>query len=272
MQYNKNKWSQFFTEVWASEMLFETHFSHLTANDLVFEPSCGNGSMLSAIPKHIPAIGNDIDPVLSKLAHENTGRIVHNGDFRTVQFEGMERVTAMFGNPPFELDVFEGLMQRFSNIMSIGNKAGFLLPCYFLQTADTFMRFARNWYMDQKMIPRNLFKGLSKPLMFATFIRENNPEIHGGFQLYAELCDVNRLKDNVREIVATRTKRNGSVWREAVISIMQDIGGKATLDDLYNMMEKKRPTENSYWREKVRQVVQAAPFKRIETGTYILTS
>ncbi len=167
---NKNKYSQFFTPVWAAEILFNQHFAHLTDKDLVWEPSCGQGSFLSVVPDHIQAIGSDIDLALVAVSHANTGRKVYNGDFRYVTFEEIDRVTAITGNPPFDLDVFEQFMQRAETILAIGNKAGFILPAYFFQTSKTFQRLSRKWDIDQKMIPRDVFHSLSKPLVWASFI------------------------------------------------------------------------------------------------------
>lgn len=66
---NTKNLSQFFTPVWAAEILFQQHFSHLTEKDLVWEPSCGTGSFLSVIPKHIPAISSDLDPEMLNISN-----------------------------------------------------------------------------------------------------------------------------------------------------------------------------------------------------------
>lgn len=264
--------SQFFTPVWAAEILFNEHFSHLTEKDTVWEPSCGPGNCLSVVPPHIQAIGTDIDPVLSEQAKINTNRKVYTGDFRTVMFEELQSVTAMFGNPPFKLNVFEQFMDRSSNILRIGNKAGFIIPAYFFQTSRTFMRFARKWYIKQEIIPRDLFKGeglLSKPLIWASFIREDSPKIVG-FRLHAELCDINALKEEIKEIVST--SKSGSVWKTAVIHVVKENGGTATLSDIYKAIEGKRPTSNPFWKEQVRKVVQSGSFERTEESTYKLVA
>ncbi len=269
---NQKKLGQFFTPVWAAEILFKEHFSHLTDKDFVWEPSCGQGSCLSAIPAHIPAVGSEIDPALAELAYKNTGRPIYTGDFRYVSFPELNRITAVFGNPPFTLDAFEGLMERCSMILSLGNKAGFIIPAYFFQTARTFMRFARKWEITQEIIPVDLFKGervLSKPLIFASFIRDNSPQIVG-FRLHSELCDMQSLDKEIRNILNNQVKRSGSVWREALVKVVQDSGGTATLNDVYTRMQKKRPTENPFWKEKIRQIIQESPFKKVDTATYQL--
>lgn len=269
---HQKKYSQYFTPVWAAEILFNEHFSHLTNKDLVWEPSCGAGSMLSAIPKHIPAIGSDIDPDYVKIAGENTGRSVYEGDFCTINFSGIDKITAMFGNPPFSVDVFEQLMQRCETILAKGNKAGFILPAYFFQTSATFMRFARKWDIEQQIIPRDLFEGpslLTKPLVFATFMRDDFPKLFG-FRLHAELCDVKALKSDIRDILNHQVKRNGSVWKEVLIKVVRDNGGTVTLNQVYKNMEGKRPTENPFWKEQVRKLIQQNPFQRVDDATYQL--
>ena len=268
----RNKLSQFFTPAWAAEFLYNKHFSHLTGNDLVWEPSCGPGSFLSAIPHHIPAFGSDIDPALVQKAHNNTNRPVYCGDFRYIQIDQLNRVTAIIGNPPFNLKVFEEFMIRCENILALGNKAGFILPAYFFQTARTFMRFARKWDISQEIIPVDLFKSdrvLSKPLIFASFIRDNFPQLIG-FSLHKELCDVNALDKQLKEMLNHQIKRKGSIWRQVLINVVNDAGGTVTLDQVYKKMEGKRPTENPFWKDQIRKLIQQAPFKRVDNATYQL--
>lgn len=271
---NQKKWSQFFTPVWAAELLYNANFSHLTEKDVVWEPSCGEGSFLSAVPKHIAAIGSDIDPALIPVAVNNTGRPVYNGDFRTINFDRFEEITAIVGNPPFDLDVFEQFMKRCENILALGNKAGFILPAYFLQTSRTFKRLTQKWDIDQKMIPRDLFQTgglLSKPLIWASFIRDNHPQLTG-FILYNELTDIKALSQEIKDALNTKIKRNGSVWREVLIDVVKHSGGTVTLEEVYKNIEGKRPTENPFWKEKIRQIIQQSPFKRIDNATYQLVA
>lgn len=102
--------SQYLTPSWAAEVLFDAHFSHLGPRDLVWEPACGAGNMLSAIPAHIPAIGTDIDADMVTRARQRTGRPVFHGDCRTVTLPS--GISAIFGNPPFELSLFEQMLER----------------------------------------------------------------------------------------------------------------------------------------------------------------
>ena len=266
---NQKKLGQYFTPVWAAELLVNKHFPHLSANDLVWEPTCGPGSFLSAIPDHVPAVGSDIDPSLVEAAKSNTGRPVYLGDFRTLTFDQLNDVTAIVGNPPFELDLFEQFMERCSAILPLGKKAGFILPAYFFQTSKTFMRFTRKWDISQEILPRDLFKGLSKPIVWASFVRDNCPKLVG-FYLHKELCDVDSMDSIIKEAVNGQIKRKGSIWREVLVSVLKDSGGKASLDQIYQKLEGKRPTPNPFWKEQVRKVVQQAPFVRVEDSTYQL--
>lgn len=271
MEKQKNL-GQFFTPIWAAEILYNVHFSHLTEKDTVWEPTCGKGSFLSVIPDHIKAVGSDIDPKMVNIS-KNTGRPIYEGDFRTVQFPELSHVTAMIGNPPFILDLFEEFMERCENILKEGNKAGFIIPAYFLQTSRTTRRIGKKWSMDQEMLPRDLFEGqgvLSKPISFVSFFRHDSPYMKG-FRLYAELCDVKALKDSVQEILKHGGKRKG-VWKEVLVNVVDDLGGKATLEQIYTNMEGKRPTENPFWKEQIRKIIQQAPFERIDDGTYKLVA
>jgi len=266
---NQKKWSQFFTPVWAAELLFAAHFSNLTDKDTVWEPSCGKGSWLNAIPEQIPAIGSDIDPLMVQASQKNTSRKIYNGDFRDIMFEEMNRITAICGNPPFILKIFEEFMQRCENILPLGNKAGFIIPAYFVQTSQTTKRLGTRWDISQEILPRDLFQGeglLSKPIIFASFIRNNSPQLFG-FRLFHELVDVKNLREEVREIL---NKGNGSVWRQALIKVMRDSGGKATLDQIYKNMQGKRPTENPFWKEQVRKLIRQSPFQKVDDSTYQL--
>lgn len=266
---NQKKLGQYFTPVWAAELLFNKHFSHLSEKDLVWEPTCGPGNFLSAIPQHIPAVGSDIDPSLVEAATNNTSRQIYLGDFRTINFDRINEVTAILGNPPFELALFEQFMERCSGILPLGKKAGFILPAYFFQTSKTFVRFARKWDISQEILPRDLFKGLSKPIIWASFIRSNSPKLVG-FYLHQELCDIDVLKNSVKEVLNNQIKRKSSVWKEVLIDVLKDSGGTAPLNEIYKKLEGKRPTINPFWKEQVRKVIQQEPFKRVAEGTYQL--
>lgn len=256
---------QFFTPAWAAELLYDAHFSHLTPKDLVWEPTCGSGSLLSAIPSHIPCIGSEIDPLLAERAASNTGRAVIVGNCLSVDLRG-HAITSVFGNPPFIFTVFEGLLNRCAGILSIGQKAGFIIPAYFMQTSRTVLVMGRKWHISQEILPRDIFPSLSKPLLFATFIRENSPQLIG-FRLFNETSALRDLSEKVKEDLRYNINGIRSVWKNAVHNVLNDLGGTASLNKIYSAIEKKRPTENSFWKEQIRKVCREH-FSRVDEGVY----
>lgn len=60
-------------------------------------------------------------------------------------------------------------------------------------------------------------------------------------------------------------------WKDLVASVMESLGGKSTLDNIYKSLEGyKKTINNSNWRAKVRQTLQINPglFKNIERGLW----
>lgn len=264
---------QFDTPAWAMEQLFEEHFSHLTEKDLVWEPTCGYGHGLAAIPQNIPAFGTELDPVRATAAAKKTGRPVITGDCLTVGLS--DNITAVFGNPPFIHAIFKGLMDRCAGILGIGCKAGFILPAYFFQTSNTALDLiGTKWSFDQKMLPRDLFhmntdtQKLQYPLIFATFTRDDCPRMFG-MTLYKQVAEIRALSEDIQQMIGNRINGPRSVWRETLTQIIVDAGGRASLQEIYRRMEGKRPTENAHWKEQVRKVAQKS-FVRVEPGVYEL--
>lgn len=119
---------QFPTPGWAAEALYERHFSHLGRGDVVWEPTCGPGSFLAVVPPDVDAFGSELDPALAHAAAASTGRLVLQGDFETVALPATP--TAVIGNPPFQLDLIDRLLQRVHSVLPSGGQAAFLLPAY----------------------------------------------------------------------------------------------------------------------------------------------
>jgi site-specific DNA-methyltransferase (adenine-specific) len=262
MKDHRHALDQFFTQAWAAELLFDAYFSHLTASDMVWEPTCGNGNWLAAIPAHIPCIGTEIDPVLARVAAQRSGREVLVGDCLSVS---LPRVTAVLGNPPFQLQVFEALLERCERVLGLGQCAGFILPAYFFKNSRTTLRLGRKWSIQQEMLPADLFERLSKPLVFGLFTRDNSPQLIG-FRLFRETSEARELLEHaLAEPTGPR-----SLWRNSVIEAIKRAGGTATLYQLYQHIADYRPTQNPFWKEKVRQVVQQKPFVRTGPSTYQL--
>ncbi|MGX9221850.1 hypothetical protein ACWV27_26135 (plasmid) [Massilia varians] len=74
-----------------------------------------------------------------------------------------------------------------------GGQAGFILPAYAFQTASRVVGYAERWALSQSMIPRNLFPGLSLPLVFATFEKGRRRTMIG-FALYRETAAVHKCQ------------------------------------------------------------------------------
>ena len=257
--------NQYFTPTWAAELLVRRHFADLGPHDTVLEPSCGDGRFLMAIPQDVDAFGVEIDPVQAQRAIANTGRQVIVGDFRTADIP--RRPTVVVGNPPFDMEIFDGMLARCYDLLDYGGRAGFLLPVYTFQTASRVMAYQRQWSLSQELLPRDLFERLSCPIMFATFKKDRRTVMSGLF-LYAEkhaLADMHR--DMRRLMVGNQS--TATCWRDVVASALQACGGSATLPQLYACIEGNRPSENPWWREKVRQIA-GKHFVRVRVGEYAL--
>ena len=76
-----------------------------------------------------------------------------------------------------------------------------------------------------------------------------------GFALYRQAVEIDNLNTESREILEGGKARRG-VWRALVEESLRKLGGEADLRTLYASIEKRRPTENVWWKEKVRQVLQ----------------
>lgn len=256
---------QFFTPTWAAELLLQRHFPHLTERDVVLDPSCGDGRFLMAVPEHVQAFGVEIDPAAAAEAVLNTGREIVVGDFCIVDLP--RRPTAVVGNPPFVADLINDFLARCYELLEYGGKVGFILPAYYFQTAGPVMRLAQRWSIAQEIIPRNLFEGLRKPLLFASFIKERQAVL-SGFFLYAETAALESMRREFRALFVGNGAKAG-VWRETVYAALRICGGTATLKQIYQCVENNRPTNNPFWREKIRQVA-GQHFTRVRDGEYSL--
>lgn len=244
--------SQYMTPVWMAEALIERHFPGLDTDDCVVEPSCGDGRFLQAIPMRVPAVGVEIDPLLAEQARERTGRRVIEGCFQTVELDVCP--TAIIGNPPFDLRVVDAFLDHAHRLLPLGGRVGFILPAYTFQTAARLCGYNERWSITQKLIPRNVFPGLSLPLVFAMFAKDLKRTLVG-FACYHEIAAIQRMPQDVREILE-RGRSRTSVWREALVKVLQALDGEAPLHSIYAALEGARPTSTSHWREKARQTLQ----------------
>jgi site-specific DNA-methyltransferase (adenine-specific) len=238
------------TPDWAAEALVERYFADLGSGDPVVEPSCGRGAFLRALPRHVPALGVEIDPDLAKQARRSSGRPVVVGDFRIVDLPISP--VAVVGNPPFRKALVDEFLERAWSLLPDEGRVGFILPAFVLQTASTIEALSDRWSIRQDMLPRNLFERLSHPLCFALFTKGRARSMVG-FALYHELAAVNRLQARYRALLQ---EGEGSAWAAVTRAALEALGGTASLRDLYREIEGHQPTPNPFWQAKVRQTLQ----------------
>lgn len=248
----KNELSQYFTPSWAADLLVRRHFANLGPLDTVLEPSCGDGRFLLAIPEYVDAYGVEIDAEVAVMARNNTGREVIVCDFTTAKLP--RRPTVVIGNPPYVSDVIDAFIDRCYHELDYGGRIGFMLPVYYLQTASKVVDLSRKWSLSQELLPRNLFERITKPIMWCNFIKEQRTVL-SGFFLYSETDSVSNLKSEIRSMVLGN-KSTANCWRDVIALAMKVCGGRAKLTQLYECIESNRPTNNPWWREKIRQIVR----------------
>lgn len=273
MSASRKALGQYFTPRWVAEAIVERHFADLRPGAVVIEPSCGDGRFLMALPEHVRAIGVEIDPQWAEAARRNSGREVITGDF--LQAPLPSGVDALVGNPPFKADVIGGFLDRAHTLLRDGGKCGLILPAYVMQTSTKVLQMNRRWSMHQELLPRNIFPRLSVPIIFATFTKDQHRRLFG-FYLFEEAADVAKL--GMRQLLeggddaASTAARRGSVWRQAVHKAFDLIDADtAPLSALYQALEARelRPTENRFYKDKVRQVLQSYPeFAPVERGLW----
>lgn len=255
--------SQYMTPDWAAAACVERFLPDLGAGDLVFEPTCGRGAFLRAVPDHVPAVGMELDPVLAAHAAATTGRTVLVGDVLHAPLPA--GITAMVGNPPFQVSFVNRLLARAHQVLPMEGRVGMLLPCFVFQTASNVEAMARDWSIEQTMLPRNLYPRLRHPLCFAVLTKDRRRHLVG-FALFHELAAINRLQRRYRELLR---EGRGSVWAAVVQAALEQLGVVATLAQIYAEVEGYRPTSNPWWQAKVRQVLQRS-FRRIGPGRWAL--
>lgn len=259
--------SQFFTPEWAAQAIVDEFWPDLVpGRDLVLEPSCGRGAFLKAIPPAVEAVGVEIDPAMAAEAVAHTGRRVLCGDFRTVELD--VKPTLIVGNPPYKMRTLEAFLDRACELLPDNGRCGFLLSSYMLQTPDTVLRWNERWSLEQRMVPRTLFPRAIRPLVFVLFTKDRQRRLLGGFLLYKEAAEINRIERGAK-LLLVHGKPGRSCWRAVVEWALKGLGGKATVGQLYDAIEPNRPTENRFWQEKVRQTLQRH-FRAVERGVWEL--
>jgi len=251
---------QWMTPSWAAEAIVEHALPVFEDGAVVIEPSCGIGRFLDVLPERYRNIGIEVDPNLAEIARSR-GHEVITGDFRNADLP-VGRAHAIVGNPPFEFDVFDGFLERSHALLDDGGQVIMLLPAYFFQTAANVVRWNERWSMAQEMMPRNVFKGLSKPLMLARFTRDPKPSL-SGLILYHEAAAISDMP----KIYKAALEEGRSGWAAVVERALDNLGGNAELQQIYREIEPRRPTVTRFWKEKVRQTLQRR-FEKANDGTW----
>lgn len=238
------------TPVWAAHALWEAYFPDAGPADKVIEPTCGDGRMLAAIPPDIHATGVELDAGLAAAARRRCPhRTIHHASF--LEADLPEDFTIAFGNPPFEARFIDKMLDRLSSICIPGARAGFIAPAYFMQTPSRVIRWNRRWSVACELLPRTIFARLSKPLVFVIFTADPLPNLRG-MRLYYEAEAVSGLCEEAAKEMCEGT----GTWRQVVANALAGLGGRAHLKDIYEKVRSRRPTENQFWQEKIRQTLQ----------------
>ncbi len=256
---------QWMTPSWAAHAICERAMGDLGDDDVVIEPSCGTGRFLHALPPDVHAIGVEIDPRLADVARRETGRTVVTGDFRTVALP-VDRATRILGNPPFQLDVFEGMLERAHSLLVDEGQAVWILPCYALQSSSRVTRWNVRWSISQTMLPRTLFPGIRLPLALVTFGKTHERQLHG-FMLYHESREIEEMPD----VYASALREGRSGWHAVVKAAIVRLGGEATVGQICAEIAPRRPTQTSHWKEQVRKQLRNG-FRRTARATYALVA
>ena len=241
------------TPAWAARELWDAHFSDMGASDIGIEPTCGDGRMLQAIPAHIPAFGFEIDPDMAEKARARTGRPVANVDILEATLP--DRFSFVFGNPPFRSNFLDALLDKIVDSMGDGCRCGLILPAYFMQTPRRVLRWNRTWTIFPELLPRTLFPRSRLPLIFTLFTKDPIPVLKG-MRLYVEADSIEQMKKVYRD----ELEAGKGLWKPIVIDVLQKLGGRAHLAEIYNLVGRVRPSGNEWWKEKVRQTLQRGPF------------
>lgn len=270
---------QYFTPEWAAEELIAKFFPNLTQSDLVIDAGCGRGAFLKAVPAIAEAIGVDIDPIMVEEAKANTGREVICADFGDPEIPSqLGHCSAVIGNPPFKMAIVDKFLRNAHSLLPTEGRCGFILPAYSLQTVSRLLKWNKHWNISQTLLPRTLFQRARLPLLFVLFEKGCGPRKLIGFTLYHEANEINGLPNWAKTVLIHGEPMSGAgavrtTWRCVVEIALRKIGGRGTLTEIYNVMSHRsaRASDNQWWKDKVRQVLQLH-FLKIAPATFALPS
>ena len=149
--------------------------------------------------------------------------------------------------------VFDGFLDRAYELLPEGCRAGFILPTYFFQTAGRVCKYGDRWSLSIELMPRNAFHArMRTPLLFALF-EKNAARTLVGFVLYRECDDLHQMAKPYRELLSSY---EGPIWLAVCRMALRRLGGAASLKEIYQELERNRPTRTEFWREKIRQTLR----------------
>lgn len=258
---------QYMTPLYAAEALVK--IAGITDSDRVVEPSCGRGTFLQSIPASVKqVVGIEVDSSLADQAVINSGRPVITGDFRTVEIPFQP--TLFIGNPPFSRRTVDEFLRRIHRELPWGGRAAFILPAYHFQWARPTMEWAEMFSIEQAMIPRELFPGLTKPLNWVVFTKERIRRMVG-FLIYPETVDTKDVSPEAKLMLVHGKPRKGA-WRSVVEAALEAAGGEAHVQDIYRFVAGRRPTDNPNWQQQIRKVLQEGEFTPRGDGVWSMAA
>ena len=118
----------------------------------------------------------------------------------------------------------EAFLDRAAGLLPDDGRCGFLLSSYQLQTPNTVLRWNERWSMEQRLVHRTLFPRAIRPLVFVLFTKDRRRRLLGGFLLYRESAEINRL-DKEAELLLVHGSPGKGCWRAVVEWGLKRLGG-----------------------------------------------
>lgn len=253
---------QFMTPRWASNELVS--FAEIKDSDVVLEPSCGDGALLEVIPPQTFAFGVELDGELAEVARARTGRLVIEGDFLEVDIP--HQPTVLLGNPPFKTDLVVDFIRKGHQLLPDRGRLVFLISTHIMQTPEKVLKMLEGFGVEHWVVPRTLFNRAQRPLSLLRLVKGESYQ--QGLALYNQALV---FKFFPRAVKTIANKGGRGVWKDVVEWALKEAGGTADTQTIYRLVQPRRPTQNEWWRNKIRQVLQLH-FHPVSRGRWALKS
>lgn len=253
------------TPAWLCHAMIERYLQHVGPNDIILEPTAGDGAFLREMPPHFNAYGIELDPTLAAQARASSGREVFVGDVLDIELPYAP--TAIISNPPYSASFLDRFLARFHRILPANGTITFLLPVYLSQTSNRLSRYVEHFSIRAEIVPRDIFPGLHLPLSIVTYTNDGARRLFG-LAFFDETNEWRRMPQAFHDILM-RSKRN--VWVEACLHALEIIGRPASVDEIARVVAGSRPTKTAHWREAIRKALQLN-FTRTDRGVYAIPS